>query len=67
MRRTPIDNLQLQLVPIYLLAGEREKALDRLEPLLTIPHYLWPGWLKIDRNFAPLRGNPRFRRLVEGT
>jgi len=44
-----------------------EKALDQLEPLLKIPCYLSPGWLKIDPNFDPLRGNPRFERLVKGT
>ena len=44
-----------------------EKALDQLEPLLKIPYYLSPGWLKIDPTFAPLRGNPRFERLVNGS
>ncbi len=59
--------LQHYLARIYILAGEPEKALDQLEPLLKIPYYLSPGWLKIDPNFAPLRGNPRFERLVNGT
>ena len=58
--------IQHQLARIYLLVGEPEKALDQLEPLLKIPYYLSPGWLKIDPNFAPLRGNPRFERLVKG-
>jgi TolB-like protein/Flp pilus assembly protein TadD len=58
--------LQHQLVRIYMLVGEPEKALDQLEPLLNIPYYLSPGWLKIDPNFDPLRKNPRFQKLVAG-
>jgi serine/threonine-protein kinase len=55
---------QHQLVRIYLLVGEPEKALDLLEPLLEMPYFLSPGWLRIDPTFAGLRGNPRFRKLV---
>jgi len=54
------------LARIDVLAGEPEKALDELERLLRIPYYLSPGWLRIDPNFAPLGGNPRFERLVAG-
>ncbi len=57
---------QHQLARIYMLVGEQEKALDVLEPLLTIPYYLSPGWLRIDPNFDPLRKNPRFQKLVAG-
>ncbi len=56
--------LQHQLVRIYMVLGERDKALDRLEPLLQIPYYLSPGWLRIDPNFDPLRGFPRFEKLL---
>ncbi len=59
--------LQHYLARIYILVGEDEKALDQLEPLLRIPYYLSPGWLKIDPIFAPLRGNRRFERLVNGS
>jgi TolB-like protein/Flp pilus assembly protein TadD len=58
--------LQHQLVRIYLLTASPEKALDALEPLLVMPYYLSPGWLRIDPNFAPLRANSRFERLVAG-
>jgi hypothetical protein len=58
--------LQHQLARIYVLAGEPEKALDQLEPLLRIPYNLSAGWLRIDPNFEPLRGNPRFQKLLAG-
>ncbi len=56
--------LQHQLVRIYTILGEREKALDQLEPLLQVPYYLSAGWLAIDPNFAPLKGHPRFEKLL---
>jgi hypothetical protein len=59
--------LQHQLARIYLLVGEPKKALDQLEPLLKMPYYLSPAWLKIDPNFTALRGNPHFERLVNGS
>jgi tetratricopeptide (TPR) repeat protein len=52
------------LARIYLLAGEREKALDLLEQLLGRPYYLSPGWLRIDPTFASLEGNARFEKLI---
>ena len=61
---TDIEN---QLVLIYLLVGEPEQALDHLEPLMKMPYYLSPAWLRIDPTFRLLRGNPRFERIVNGS
>ncbi|MEO8190060.1 MAG: protein kinase [Acidobacteriota bacterium] len=57
---------QHQQARIYMLVGEPEKALDKLEPLLKIPYFLSPGWLRIDPNFDTLRRNPRFQKLAAG-
>ena len=57
---------QHQQARIYMLVGDPEKALDKLEPLLKIPYFLSPGWLRIDPNFDTLRKNPRFQKLVAG-
>lgn len=51
---------------IYILLGESEKALGRLEPLLKRPYSLSPGWLRIDPTFQALRDHPRFIRLAQG-
>jgi serine/threonine-protein kinase len=57
---------QHQLIRIYLVLGENEKALDLLEALVKIPYVLSPGYLRIDPTFAVLKGNPRFEQLLKG-
>ena len=66
VNRVITNYLGHQLAKIYLLAGQPDKALDRLEPLLKEQYDLTPGWLRIDPNFAALRGNPRFERIARG-
>ena len=56
--------LQHQLVRIYILTGEPQKAMDLLEPLLETPYFLSPGWLGVDPTFASLRKLPRFQQLA---
>ncbi len=58
--------VQFIVVLTYVALGDEEAALDRLEPLLRIPFYVSPAWLRIDPELAPLRDNPRFQRLIAG-
>jgi len=48
-----------------MMVGEPDRAIGILEELLRIPYFLSPGWLKIDPTFAPLKGNPRYERLLK--
>ncbi len=54
------------LAEIELMCGRPEQAIDRLAYLLTIPSTITPALLRADPVYAPLRGNPRFERLVAG-
>jgi len=58
---------QHQLARIYMMVGDRAKAMDLLESLLAMPYYLSPAWLRIDPTFAPLKGDARFARLAATT
>ena len=70
LRETSLDATsgpyyRFQVARILLQAGEKERALDMFEKLLTVPATdVTPSTLRLDPNYAPLRGNPRFERLV---
>jgi TolB-like protein len=70
LRETTLDAslrpyVHFQVARILVQSGEYEKALNLIEPLLTVPASdLTPGYLRIDPTFKPLAGNPRFQRLI---
>jgi tetratricopeptide (TPR) repeat protein len=59
-------NLAAVLALIDALSGRQDAAIDRLEYLLSIPSPVSRPLLQADPVWDPLRGNPRFGRLVAG-
>ncbi|MFH1502736.1 MAG: protein kinase [Candidatus Eisenbacteria bacterium] len=50
---------------VYALVGEHDKAIDRLEYLLSIPFWSSVQMLHLDPRWDALREHPRFRGLLE--
>jgi tetratricopeptide (TPR) repeat protein len=56
--------LVYRLACVQARVGRRADAVATLRTLLTLPFYASPAWLRLDPNFATLRDDPEFRRLV---
>ncbi len=52
------------LARVYVMVGEYEAAIDQLEILVAIPSVYSVAWLRIHPLWEPLRGHPRFQRLL---
>jgi TolB-like protein/Flp pilus assembly protein TadD len=55
---------ELDLLRIYILTGEYDLAMDKIESLLTIPGDLAVPLLKIDPTYDQLRELPRFQKIL---
>jgi len=55
-----------ELAEIYMAVGEANSAIDQLQGMIAVPSYASAAGIKADPTWAPLRGNPRFERLVAG-
>jgi TolB-like protein/class 3 adenylate cyclase/Tfp pilus assembly protein PilF len=52
------------LAVIYAWTGEKDLALDQLGVAARIPSHLSYGYLRLHPNWDPLRGDPRFEKIV---
>jgi tetratricopeptide (TPR) repeat protein len=52
------------LAAIYTWMGEKDRALKRLDKAVHLPGYLSYGQLRLDPIWDPLRGDPRFDKIV---
>jgi TolB-like protein/Flp pilus assembly protein TadD len=55
----------LDLAHIYVISGEYDIAINKLEYLLSIPSYISVPILHLDPRWDPLRQLPRFQKLLE--
>ena len=53
------------LAQVYTWSGDRDHAIELLQKLLTMPGYTNYGRLKLHPLWDPLRGDPRFEKLLE--
>jgi TolB-like protein/Tfp pilus assembly protein PilF len=52
------------LAQVYTWSGDRDRALETVEKLVSIPSYTNYARLRFHPLWAPLRGDPRFEKIV---
>jgi tetratricopeptide (TPR) repeat protein len=52
------------LAQVYTWSGDRDHAIELVQKLLTMPGYTNYGRLKLHPLWSPLRGDPRFEKIV---
>src|SRR5947208_3422232 len=57
-------DLILNLALIYTWTGEKDLALEQLAEAAQLPSNLNYGWLRLHPDWDPLRGDPRFEKIV---
>ena len=57
-------DIQEDFAYVEMLVGETGAAVQRLAYLLSIPSDMSVPQLRVDPMWDPLRGNPRFQRLL---
>jgi len=52
------------LAQVYAWSGERDRAIELVQKLVSMPSYINYGRLKLHPLWSPLRGDPRFEKIV---
>ena len=52
------------LAQVYTWTGDRDRAIELVQRLVTMPSYINYARLKLHPLWSPLRGDPRFERIV---
>lgn len=53
------------LAHVYTLSNEPDRAIELLQKLATMPSYINYARLKLHPTWTPLRGDPRFQKIVD--
>jgi len=56
--------LAVNLAQIYAWTGEKDSAIEQIAAVERVPNTLTYGLLKLDPRWGPLRGDPRFEKIV---
>jgi hypothetical protein len=67
MSKDAVDgvSLAINLAQIYASTGEKDLAIEQIVMTENVPNALSYGLLKLHPYWDPLRGDPRFEKLVE--
>ncbi|HKU61392.1 MAG TPA: tetratricopeptide repeat protein, partial [Gemmatimonadales bacterium] len=57
--------IRLGVAQVLMRAGRKDEAVGRVEEVLRVQYMVSAAWLAIDPTWAPLRGYPRFEKLIE--
>jgi Predicted integral membrane protein len=52
------------LAQVYVWSGDRDRAIELVQKLVSMPGYTDYGRLKLHPLWSPLRGDPRFEKIV---
>jgi TolB-like protein/Tfp pilus assembly protein PilF/phage shock protein PspC (stress-responsive transcriptional regulator) len=52
------------LAQVYTWSGDRDRAIELVQKLVTMPSYINYARLKLHPLWSPLRGDPRFEKIV---